>query len=307
MTIQPRLNTLFTGTRTGFPRIVETVLRGICFLCAVLSVITTIGIVVVLVGQSWGFFQKVSIGEFLTGKTWEPISGHFGVLPLICGTLMITVGAGLVSVPLGLLVAIYLAEYAHPKVRRALKPALELLAGIPTVVYGYFALFFVTPILQRINPSFEAFNGASGALVVGIMTLPLVSSLCEDALSAVPKALKEAGYGLGSTKFEVIAKIAVPAALSGIVASFILALSRAIGETMAVTLASGSTPNLTFNPAQAIMTMTAFIVNTSKGDIERGSPAYQTVFAVGLTLFVMTFAMNLIAQRFIRKFRQVYS
>ncbi len=295
------------STKPGFRTIQEGIWKLICLLCAVTCIVTTIGIVAVLVGQSLGFFQKVSPAEFFFGRTWEPMGGHFGVLPLACGTLMITVGAGLVSIPIGLLVAIYLSEFAHPIARKILKPALELLAGIPTVVYGYFALFFVTPLLQKFNPSIEAFNALSGAIVVGIMTLPLVSSLCEDSLSAVPKSLKEAAYGLGSTKFEVIAKIAVPAALSGIVASFILALSRAIGETMAVTLASGSSPNLTTNPGQAIMTMTAFIVNTSKGDVERGSLAFQTIFAVGLTLFAMTLAMNMIAQRLIRKFRQVYS
>lgn len=298
---------LAVGTPFGFRRVVEGAIKLFCFLCAALSIATTLGIVLVLLGQSLGFFRHVPLGEFLTGTKWEPTANHFGVLPLVCGTMVITIGAAFISVPLGLLVAIYLAEYAHPRLRRIVKPALELLAGIPTVVYGYFALFFVTPILQKFVPNVEAFNAASGAIVVGIMTLPLVSSLCEDAITAVPKALREGAYGLGSTKFEVVSKIVVPAALSGIMASFILAISRAIGETMAVTLASGSTPNLTLNPAQAIMTMTAYIVNTSKGDVERGGTPYQTIFAVGLTLFAMTLTMNMIAQRLVRKFRQAYS
>lgn len=294
-------------TQKSGRRVYESAIKLFCFLCAALSIGTTLGIVFVLLGQSLGFFQHVSVAEFFTGTKWEPTANHFGILPLICGTMLITVGAALISVPLGLLVAIFLAEYAPPRLRRVIKPALELLAGIPTVVYGYFALFFVTPILQKVVSNVEAFNAASGAIVVGIMTLPLVSSLCEDAITAVPRALREGAYGLGSTKYEVIRKIVLPAAFSGIMASFILAISRAIGETMAVTLASGSTPNLTLNPAQAIMTMTAYIVNTSKGDVERGSIQFHTIFAVGLTLFVMTLGMNLIAQMLVRKFRKAYS
>ena len=228
------------------------------------------------------------------------------MLPLLCGTFLIAVGAGLFALPVGLLSAIYLSEYATPRVRGIVKPVLEVLAGVPTVVYGYFGVFFVTPLLRRFFPTIDVFNAASGAIVVGIMILPLVSSLCEDALSAVPRSLREGGYGLGSTKMEVSTKIVLPAALSGIMASFILALSRAIGETMAVTLAAGATPKLTLNPSESIQTMTAYIVQVSLGDTPVGSLGYQTIFAVGMTLFVITLAMNLCAARLVKRFRNVY-
>lgn len=280
-----------------------------CLMCALISIFTTVSIVVILFAESRGFFAKIPLMDFLFGTKWEPFADKplYGVLPLLSGTLMITVGAGLIAIPLGLLAAIYLSEYAHPKVRNILKPALELLAGIPTVVYGYFALFLVTPILRTFIPNIQPTNALAGAIVVGIMILPLVSSLCEDALSSVPRGLREAAYGVGSTKLEVTSKIVVPAALSGIMASFILALSRAIGETMAVTLASGASPKLTINPAESIQTMTAYIVNTSKGDIPAGTLKYSTIFAVGVALFAMTMFMNLIAVRLVRKFRKVYS
>jgi len=268
--------------------------------------VTTAGIVWVLARESFAFFQKVSIVEYLTGTVWEPLNDKFGVLPLVTGTLMITVGAGIIALPLGLLAAVYLSEYASSKARNIIKPALEILAGIPTVVYGYFAVFFITPLLRQVFPSVEVFNAASGCIVVGIMILPLVSSLCEDAIAAVPRTLREGAYGLGSNKFEVTAKIVMPAALSGIMAAFILALSRAIGETMAVSLACGSTPRFTLNPAQSIETMTAFIVRISKGDTPAGTTAYYTLFAVGMTLFVMTFVMNYFSQRLVRRFRLAY-
>lgn len=282
--------------------------RIFCLLCASLSVVTTFGIVLVLIKESLPFFGKVSLVTFLTGTEWRPTGSEssFGVLPLISGTLMITVGAGLIALPLGLLSAIFLSEYARPATRKVLKPALELLAGIPTVVYGYFGLFFVTPILAKFVPAIQSSNAASGAIVVGIMILPLVSSLCEDALTAVPRALREGAYGLGSTKMEVTTKIVVPGAFSGVMAAFILALSRALGETMAVTLAAGANPELTFNPAHSIETMTSYIVNTAKGDAPAGSLKYQSLFAVGVTLFVFTMAMNLIAVRLVRRFRQAY-
>ena len=287
----------------------EGVVKWFCFTCALVSVVTTIGIITVLVSQSIPFFKAVSPVDFFSGTVWQPTPepGKFGVLPLIAGTLMITVGAGLFAVPLGLLSAIFLSEYAHPRLRNFLKPTLELLAGIPTVVYGYFGLFFVTPLLRHLFPAIESSNAASGAIVVGIMILPLVSSLCEDAISAVPRSLREAAYGLGATKMEVTTKIVVPGALSGIMASFILALSRALGETMAVTLAAGSNPVLTFNPAKAIETMTAYIVATSKGDAGVGTTRYNSIFAVGVTLFFFTMVMNLVATRLVKKFRQVYS
>jgi phosphate transport system permease protein len=293
----------------GFRAVNEGLIRWFCFICAILSVVTTFGIVTVLLVQALPFFQSVSVVDFFTGLEWKPTPepGKFGILPLITGTLLITVGAGLIAVPLGLLSAIYLSEYAHPRVRKYLKPMLELLAGIPTVVYGYLGLFLVTPLLKEIMPEIQASNAAAGAIVVGIMILPLVSSLCEDALSAVPKALREGAYGLGATKMEVTTRIVVPAALSGVMASFILALSRALGETMAVTLAAGSNPVLTLNPAKSIETMTAYIVTTASGDAATGSIRYTSIFAVGVTLFAFTMVMNLIAARLVKRFRQVYS
>jgi phosphate transport system permease protein len=287
----------------------EGLVKWFCFVCALVSIVTTIGIITVLVSQSIPFFRSVSPVDFFTGTTWSPTPepGEFGVLPLIAGTLIIMIGAGILALPLGLLSAIFLSEYAPTRLRNFLKPTLELLAGIPTVVYGYFGLFFVTPLLRHLLPAIQSSNALSGAIVVGIMILPLVSSLCEDALSAVPRSLREGAYGLGATKMEVTTKIVVPGALSGIMASFILALSRALGETMAVTLAAGSNPTLAFNPAKAIETMTAYIVSTSKGDAGVGTVRYNSIFAVGITLFVFTMVMNLVAVRLVKAFRQVYS
>ncbi len=293
----------------GIRGVSEGIVKWFCFVCALVSVVTTFGIIYVLLSQSIPFFRAVSPVDFFSGTEWSPTPepGKFGVIPLIVGTLMITVGAGIVAVPIGLLSAIFLSEYARPRLRNVLKPLLELLAGIPTVVYGYFGLFFVTPLLRHVIPGIQSSNAASGAIVVGIMILPLVSSLCEDALSAVPRSLREGAFALGATKTEVTTKIVVPGALSGIMASFILALSRALGETMAVTLAAGSNPVLTFNPAKAIETMTAYIVSTSKGDASIGTVRYNSIFAVGVTLFVFTMVMNLIAIRLVKRFRQVYS
>ncbi len=287
----------------------ELFVLALTFLCASISILTTAGIIGVLAREAFLFFKVVSPVQFFTGTKWSPTYAdpEFGVLPLISGTLMITVGAALLAVPLGLLAAIYLSEYAQPKVRRVLKPTLEVLAGIPTVVYGYFALFTITPFLRTFIPGVQVFNALSGAIVVGIMILPLVSSLCEDALSAVPKALRDGGYALGSTKYEVTRLITVPGAFSGIMASVVLAVSRAIGETMAVSLAAGQTPNLTLDPRESIQTMTAFIVQVSHGDTPEGTMAYSTIFAVGATLFVITMLLNIIARRLVRKFRQVYA
>lgn len=289
-------------------KIREGLIKTFCALCTLISVVTTISIVYVLLSQALPFFGHVNLKEFATGTEWKPTPepGQYGILPLICGTLMITIGAGIFAVPLGLLSAIYLAEYAKPKVKAILKPALELLAGIPTVVYGYFGLFFVTPALKHIFPEIQSSNALSGAIVVGIMILPLVSSLCEDAISSVPAALKEGAQGLGATKAETTMKIVVPAALSGIIASFILALSRALGETMAVTLAAGSNPILSLNPTKGIETMTAYMVSTSKGDIPVGSMKYYSIFAVGLVLFAFTFGMNMIARKLVAKFKLNY-
>lgn len=278
------------------------------FASGAISVLTTLGIVTVLVWESVGFFRKVPIGEFLTGTTWTPlfVPQHFGVLPLLAGSLLIAALASLLAVPLGLGAALYLSEYAPRKVRRTLKPVLEVLAGVPTVVYGYFALSFVTPLLRHVVPGLGVFNALSAGIVVGIMILPLIASLSEDALTAVPRSLREAAYALGATKFEVATKVVTPAALSGIMASFILAVSRAIGETMAVVLAAGMMPNLTLDPRESIQTLTAYIVQISLGDTPFGSIEYQSLFAVGLTLFVVTLILNIFGRWFLKRFREVY-
>ncbi len=273
-----------------------------------ISIVTTIGIVIVLLRQSVGFFGEIPIWEFLGGTTWTPLfkPQNFGVLPLVGGTLLVAGIAGLVSLGLGLGAAIFLSEYAPERVRRVLKPVLEILAGIPTVVYGYFALTFVTPILQGIFPDVIIFNALSAGLVMGLMIMPMVSTLSEDAMVSVPRSLRNAAYALGSTRFEVATKVVVPAALSGIVASFILAISRAVGETMIVTIAAGHTPNLTWNPLLSIQAMTAFIVQVAQGETPQGSLEFKTIFAVGLLLFVLTLVMNIFGRWFVSRYRQVY-
>jgi phosphate transport system permease protein len=283
------------------------VVRTALFLCASLSIATTIGIISVLAFESLAFFREVSVFEFLFGTRWTPLlePRSFGVLPLVGGTFMIVVGSGLVALPTGLATAIYLSEYASQRTRNIVKPILEILAGVPTVVYGYFALTTVTPLLQKVFPATQVFNAASAGIVVGIMILPMVASLCEDALSAVPSALRQGGYALGATKREVAMQVVLPAALSGVMASFVLALSRAIGETMAVTLAAGATPNLTGNPLESIQTMTAYIVQVTLGDTPAGTVEYQTVFAVGALLFVITLGMNMLASHILRRYRTV--
>jgi len=275
---------------------------------SMVSILTTFGILVVLFTQAFGFFVEVSPIEFLTSTKWTPLfqPQHFGILPLLAGSLLIALGAAAVALPLGLLAAIYLSEYAHQRARRIVKPALEILAGIPTVVYGYFALTFVTPLLRTLWPETEIFNAASASIVMGIMIIPMVSSLSEDALSAVPRALREGAYALGATRFEVATRTVVPAALSGIIASFILAISRAIGETMIVTIAAGATPKLTLNPLESIQTMTAYIAQVSMGETPHGTLEYKTIFAVGLMLFLLTLVMNLISNVVLRKYREVY-
>ncbi len=289
----------------------EKFIRFLCFACAAISILTTLGIVLVLSTETIAFFvkSKVSLKEFFTGTDWSPLGANpkFGILPLVCGTAMITVGACVIAVPIGLLTAIYLSEYAHPTMRKFAKPVLELLAGIPTVVYGYIALFYITPALRKVIPDLNVFNALSGSIVVGIMILPLVSSLCEDAISSVPKGLREGGYGLGSTKLEVTSKIVLPSALSGIMAAVILAMSRAVGETMAVTLAAGESPNVTADYRQSIQTMTSYIAQISKGDTPTGSMSFLTLFAVGATLFLITMSLNIIATRLVRKYRKVYT
>ncbi len=286
-------------------RLWEGGVRGFAFLCALVSVATTFGIVWTLVGQAAPFFRLVPLGAFLGGAEWRPSASPpaFGVLPLVWGTVLVAAGAGLLATPLGLLTAIYLGEYARPEVRRFLKPALELLAGIPTVVYGYLGLFMITPFLKSIWPETQATNALAGMVVVGIMILPLVSSLCEEALGAVPQGLREAGYGLGATKRETIVEIVLPSARGGIAASLILALSRALGETMAVALAAGSNPSLTLDPRRSVETMAAAIVNAAEGDAATGSPQYTALFAVGLALFVLTLFLNVAARRLVRGLR----
>ncbi|CDQ18008.1 phosphate ABC transporter membrane protein 1, PhoT family [Halobacillus karajensis] len=292
--------------KTSIGEKIERIIPTLLFLCAAVSVVTTVGILFTFLRESIGFFSDVSIIDFYTGSQWSPWSGEFGVAPLIGGTLLITLIATIVAVPLGLMSAIFLSEYASDKARRVIKPVLEVLAGIPTVVYGYFALTFVTPMFQFFLPDLGIFNALSGGFVVGIMILPMVASLSEDAMNSVPNALREAAYGLGSTKLEVVVKVVLPAAFSGIVASIVLAISRAIGETMIVTIAAGATPNLTLNPTESIQTMTAFIVQAATGDTSFGSTIYYSLYAVGMTLFVFTLVMNLIAQYISRKFREEY-
>ncbi|VAX22482.1 Phosphate transport system permease protein PstC (TC 3.A.1.7.1) [hydrothermal vent metagenome] len=291
-----------------FGRWHESFIKGLLFLCSAISIITTFSIMGILLGESWGFFKEVSILEFLGGSQWTPLfePRSFGVLPLINGTLLIVVGSALFSLPIGLMSGIYLSEYASRAVRNTTKPILEILAGIPTVVYGYFALTFITPIIRKIFPDTQIFNGASASIVVGIMVLPMVISLCDNALRATPQSLRQGAYALGATSFEVTSRIVVPASLSGIVASYILAISRAIGETMAVTLAAGATPRMTLNPMESIQTMTAYIVQVSLGDTPAGTIEYKTIFAVALLLFIITLIMNILANTALKRFREVY-
>jgi phosphate transport system permease protein len=286
----------------------ERVIGALLILCSAVSILTTIGIVAVLLYESLSFFRHVPLFEFLTGRQWTPLftDRQFGVLPLLTGSLLIAAGAAAVALPIGLAAAIYMSEYASARARSILKPVLEILAGVPTVVYGFFALTFVTPIIRSVWPGTDVYNALSASIVVGIMIIPMVSSLSEDAMSAVPRALREGAYALGATKYEVATRTVVPAALSGIVASFLLAISRAIGETMIVTIAAGAVANLTVNPLRSVQTMTAYIAQTATGELAHGSVEYQTIFAVGLTLFAITLLMNIISIFVLRRFREVY-
>ncbi|HXG76537.1 MAG TPA: phosphate ABC transporter permease subunit PstC [Gaiellaceae bacterium] len=286
----------------------ERLVQGLLFLAAAVSVLTTAGIVLSLVLPAAEFFSEISPWEFLTGTTWAPLfePGSFGVLPLVVGTVTISFWSALVAFPLGLGVAIYLSEYAHARVSGILKPVLEILAAIPTVVLGYFALTFVTPLLRDLGLDVEIFNALSASLVLGVMLIPTVASLSEDAMAAVPRELRDGGYALGSDKLQVSTRIVVPAAISGIIAAFVLAFSRAVGETMIVLIAAGQLPQIVFDPRETIETMTAFIGATGNGDVPTGSIEYKTIFAVGLTLFVITLAMNLLSIRLVRRFREVY-
>ena len=297
------------GARNAWKRMVtERAIAVLFFLSTFLSVLITIGIVAVLLFEAITFFADVSVFEFLSGTRWTPLfsSKQFGVLALVAGTTLTAVMAMVVALPLGLLSAIYLSEYAPNGVRKVVKPILEVLAGIPTVVYGYFALLFVTPILRSISGDISVFNALSASIVMGIMILPMVSSLSEDAMRAVPRTLREGAYALGSTKLEVSTLVVVPAALSGIVSAFILAVSRAIGETMIVTIAAGQNPTFTLNPFVPIETMTAYIVQVSQGDAPAGSIEFKTIFAVALLLFVITLVMNLLSQFVVSRFREEY-
>ncbi len=286
----------------------EESIKAVLFLCALLSVAVTIAIIVVLVKEALTFLQSVNVWGFLFGTRWTPLlePRSFGVLPLLGGTFLIVLGSALIGIPIGLASAVYLSEYATNRVRGIVKPILEILAGIPTVVYGYFALTFITPLIRIVLPGTNIFNAASASIVVGIMVLPMVASLCDDALRAVPDSLRQGAYAVGATHLEVSTRVVVPAALSGVMASFVLALSRAVGETMAVTIAAGATPKLTLNPLESIQTMTAYIVQVSLGDTPVGTVEYQTIFAVGMLLFVVTLIANIGAHRILRRFREVY-
>lgn len=294
----------FSLRRHGIERLI-----GLSLLAsALISIATTAGIILVLLWEASGFFEQVPLSEFLFGWRWAPLlePRSFGVLPLVNGTLIIVVGSSLVSIPLGLSSAVFMSEYASRRTRGVLKPILEVLAGVPTVVYGYFAVAFVTPVLQRLLPETQIFNAASASIVVGIMILPMIASLCDDALRAVPDDLREGAYALGATHMEVTQRIVLPAALSGVLASFVLALSRAVGETMAVTLAAGATPRMTLSFLESVQTMTAYIVQVSLGDTPAGTVEYQTIFAVAALLFIITLTMNVIAHRVMQRFREVY-
>ncbi len=289
--------------------IFEKIVPVLLLLTAIVSILTTIGIVLTLIFETILFFDKVSIIEFFTAKKWYPFSethGSFGILPLVSGTLKTTGIAVVVAVPIGLASAIYLSEYATDRARRIIKPILEVLAGIPTIVYGFFALTFVTPVLRAMIPTLEIFNALSPGIVIGIMIMPLIASMSEDAMSSVPNSMREGALALGSTKLEVSIKVVLPAAISGIIASIVLAISRAIGETMIVAVAGGSTPNLNFDVTSSIQTMTAYIVQVSQGDAGYGTTIYYSIYAVGMTLFVFTLIMNLLAQYISRRFREEY-
>jgi phosphate transport system permease protein len=288
--------------------ITEKLIPVVLFLFAIITVFTTVGIVFTLLSETIEFFKRVPIWDFFTGTVLKPMSQNpeFGVLPLLNGTIISSAIAMLVAGPIGLMAAIYLSEYASDRVRRVLKPMLEILAGIPTIVYGFFAFTFVTPLIRSVWPDVAATNILSPGIVMGIMIIPMIASLSEDAMSSVPKAMREGALGLGATKLETTFKVVIPAALSGIIASFVLGISRAIGETMIVTIASGSSKNFTFDITQSMQTMTAYIVEVSGGEAAAGTTIYYSLYAVAMTLFVFTLLMNLLARYVSRKFREEY-
>lgn len=286
----------------------EKLIEFVMICCSFVTVLTTIGIILILAVESFKFFSEVSIIDFLTDTQWTPLFAdkHFGILPLLAGTLLTTFIAIIFAVPLGLIISVYLNEYASPRFTTIVKPILEVLAAIPTVVYGFFALQFVTPLLQKFIPDLNGFNALSPGLVMGIMIIPYITSLSEDALRAVPRSLREASYGMGATKFQTAFRVMIPAASSGIIVSIILAISRALGETMIVAIAAGQEPKLTFNPKESVETITTYIVQVSMGDVPQDSLEYQTIFAAGLTLFVFTFILNNISFWIRKKYQNKY-
>jgi phosphate transport system permease protein len=286
----------------------ERIIEFILFLAALVSVATTVGIVLILLKESYDFFQAVSLWDFLTDTQWTPLfsDAHYGIMPLLSGTLVSSTVALLVAIPLGTIIAIYLSEFAPFAVREFAKPFLELLGGIPTIVYGYFALLFVTPLLQLIFPQLPGFNLLSAGLVMGIMIIPYVSSVSEDAMRAVPMALREGSYAMGATRFQTAIRVVTPAAFSGIAAAYILGISRAVGETMILAVAAGMQPNLTWNPMEPAATITAYIVQVALGDLPHGSIGYQTIFAAGLTLALMTLLFNVLGHLLRKRYRQAY-
>jgi len=289
-------------------KITEGAIEAILLLAALSSIFITISIVVVLSYESFGFFRKIPIIEFLTGTQWTPLFAEpkFGILPLVAGTLLTTSIALLVALPLGLIAAIYLSEYAPHRFRETVKPVLELLAAVPTVVYGYFALLFLTPLLQKIIPDLSGFNALSPGIIMGIMIIPYVSSVSEDAMKAVPMHIREGSYAMGATKFQTALKVIIPAAFSGIAAAFIMGISRAIGETMVVAIAAGMMPNFTANPLAPVETLTAYIVQVSLGDVPHGTIEYKTIFAAGIVLFLMTLILNIIGFWLRKRIREAY-
>ena len=286
----------------------ERVIESLLLLSALSSIFVTLSIVFVLFYEAAAFFKDVSIWEFLTGRQWTPLFAQpkFGILPLVTGTLLVTGIAVLVALPIGLIVAVYLSEYAPFKIKEMVKPILELLAAVPTVVYGYFALLFLTPVLQNFIPNLSGFNALSPGIIMGIMIIPYVSSVSEDAMKAVPMHIREGSYAMGATKFQTAFKVVIPSAFSGIAAAFVIGVSRAIGETMVVAIAAGMMPNLTLNPIEPIQTLTAYIVGISLGDVPHGTIEYKTIFAAGITLFVMTLSLNVLGFWFRRRIREVY-
>jgi phosphate transport system permease protein len=286
----------------------ERIIEGLLLAASLVTVFTTIGIILVLASESIDFFKEVSFAEFFTGTEWTPLFANkkFGILPLVCGTLLTTTIAIAVALPLGLTIAIYLNEYAHQRFTAVVKPILEILAAIPTVVYGFFALTFVSPFLQTFIPGLSGFNALSAGLVMGVMIIPYISSLSEDALRAVPKSLREAAYGMGATRLQTAFRVMVPAASSGIIVSIILAISRAVGETMIVAVAAGQEPKLTFNPLSSVETITTYIVQVSMGDVPHNSLEYRTIFSAGMTLFIFTFILNNVSFWIKHKYHQKY-